>query len=263
MSEWQSGILMGRWNGVAAQRIVSLVPSQTELLYSLGLHEKVVGITKFCVHPSEWFASKMRVGGTKQIDIEKLLSLAPDLVIGNREENEKEQVEAIAKAGIPVYVSEISNIADAYGMMHDVGELTGTTDTAIKICNNIKTGFLSLRNLHQVSFAYFMWHNPYMVAGGDTFISNLLEYVGWKNVFHERQRYPTIAIDDPMLAIADVLLFSSEPFPFGPKHLSDLPDSLRKKSLLVDGQLLSWYGSRLLLLPPYLKKLSEDMNSVL
>ncbi len=125
------------------QRIVSLVPSQTELLYSLGLDDRVVGITKFCVHPEEWFRTKTRVGGTKTVHIDKVLSLAPNLVIANKEENVKEQVEAIAEK-VPVWVSDINNLSDAYHMIAEIGRLTDTEEKASSLAADINRRFTKL-----------------------------------------------------------------------------------------------------------------------
>ena len=111
------------------RRIISLVPSQTELLYDLGLEEEVVGITKFCVHPPEWFQSKARVGGTKTIHFEKIKALQPDLIIGNKEENEREQIEALAEC-FPVWMSDIATLEDALDMMLRVGALVDRPEQA-------------------------------------------------------------------------------------------------------------------------------------
>jgi ABC-type Fe3+-hydroxamate transport system substrate-binding protein len=161
------------------QRIISLVPSQTELLYDLGLEDRVIGITKFCVHPPVWFKTKTRVGGTKQVNIDAIHQLRPDLIIANKEENVKEQIEELTKF-YPAWVSDVNNLSDAYSMIRQIGEITGTQILAEKITANIQQEFTKLerdrQNIKKVedktTAAYLIWRNPYMTAGGDTFINS-------------------------------------------------------------------------------------------
>ena len=238
------------------RRIISLVPSQTEMLADLGLAEEVVGLTKFCVHPREWFNSKPRVGGTKQVRLDQVHALKPDLVIANKEENVKEQVEELEKH-YPVWVSDVNNLADAYEMIGQIGSMTGKTAEAAKIIDSIKANFaqLSAPDL-KPSAAYLIWRNPYMTIGGDTFIHAMLETAGFRNVFKQSLRYPEITIEQLKQANPGVLLLSSEPFPFKEKHREELQELLPSvKILLVDGELFSWYGSRLRLAPAYFEKL--------
>lgn len=149
------------------QRIVSLVPSQTELLYDLGLSEKVVGITKFCVHPTKWLQSKTIIGGTKKINLEKIKQLQPDLVIANKEENVKEEVEALAKY-CNVWVTDIPDLDDALKMIADIGKLTGTQSKSVEIAETVKASFNTIQKL-SVAYktCYLIWRNPYMTIGGD------------------------------------------------------------------------------------------------
>jgi ABC-type Fe3+-hydroxamate transport system substrate-binding protein len=249
------------------KRIISLVPSQTELLYDLGLDEEVVGITKFCVHPQKWFHSKTRVGGTKQIRMDTIHSLNPDLVIANKEENVKEQVEALS-GHYPVWVSHVNNLEDAYDMMDQIGLLTNKVNKSKEIINGIRESFSQLPapdsrpDSYRVRTAYLIWQKPYMTVGGDTFIHSMLQAAGFENIYADKIRYPEISIDD--LAIGpeqkskgcQLLLLSSEPFPFKQKHIDELQPILpHTKIVLVDGEMFSWYGSRLLHAPAYFKKL--------
>lgn len=245
------------------QRIVSLVPSQTELLFDLGLDEGVVGITKFCVHPPEWVYTKTRVGGTKKLHIDIIHQLQPDLIIANKEENVKEQVEECAK-NYPVWVSDVNNLADAYGMIEQVGLITGKVDKSIEIVTSIKKEFSQLRNVHSppaggaVSTCYLIWNDPYMTVGGDTFIHSMLEAAGFENVFKDQKRYPTVTTEDFINKNVDILLLSSEPFPFKQKHIDQLQPLLPStKIILVDGEMFSWYGSHLLHAPRYFKELKK------
>jgi ABC-type Fe3+-hydroxamate transport system substrate-binding protein len=241
-------------------RIVSLVPSQTELLYTLGAD--VVGLTKFCRHPDAWFHEKTRVGGTKDIDTNAVAALRPDLIIANKEENDRAQVEALA-AHYPVWVSDIHNLAEALAMIRAVGELVGQTQKAQALAAGIEKGFFDL-NMPSRSLrtAYLIWKNPkpltFMAAGGDTFIHDMLRRCGLVNLFAERHRYPTIAPNS--LAACDLILLSSEPYPFREKHVRELTSLVPHAAvLLADGEMFSWYGSRLLQAPAYFRRLLTEL----
>ena len=238
------------------QRIISLVPSQTELLFDLGLNEEVVGITKFCVHPQQWFHNKTRIGGTKHVKPDIIHQLQPDLIIANKEENVKEQVEELA-VRYPVWISDVNNLEDACEMITQVGAITGKERNALLLITKIKAKFSQLA-IHspKTRVAYLIWQNPYMTAGGDTFIHSMLEAAGFENVFADRKRYPEITPDDLQVAHCQLLLLSSEPFPFKQKHLEELQSLLPEmKIILVDGEMFSWYGSRLAEAPAYFAKL--------
>ena len=238
-------------------RIISLVPSQTELLFYLGLGERVVGITKFCIHPSEWFRTKKRVGGTKTIHADRIRELNPDLVIANKEENTKEQIEELA-ALFPVWVSDIKTIDDALRMISDVGDLVGRKERALELVAEIRNGFQGLYqpgNGNNKKVAYFIWRNPWMVAGGDTFISDMIKACGWENAFSGTKRYPEITLDLLKEMHPDLVLLSSEPYPFKEAHIEEVKSTLPgTEVLLADGEMFSWYGSRMKLAPQYLKR---------
>ena len=248
-------------------RIISLVPSQTELLFDLGLNNEVIGITKFCVHPEEWFQNKTRVGGTKQIKIDIIHKLQPDLIIANKEENIKEQVEELGNH-YPVWVSDVNNLEDAYEMIGQIGILTDKGHVAKEMIDQIKSGFSRLPTIDsRLPTCYLIWQKPYMTAGGDTFIHSMMEAAGFKNIFFDKDRYPEIFIDDLRTDPeheskgCQLLLLSSEPFPFKQKHVDELQPLLpNTKILLVDGEMFSWYGSRLLLAPGYFKQLRDAMD---
>lgn len=236
------------------KRIISLVPSQTELLHSLGLEHETIGITRFCIHPDEWFRNKIRVGGTKNIDIQKIISLQPDLIIANKEENIKEQVEQIA-THFPVWVTDVNTLEDAYKMISDIGELTGKSNEASTLVSKIKFEFTQLPLPHlPLPVCYLIWKDPYMSVGGDTFIHHMLEKAGFKNVFAHRLRYPQVSVTDIRESGCKVILMSSEPFPFKQKHMDELQEQLPGIIIkLVDGEMFSWYGSRLLYAPAYFR----------
>lgn len=237
------------------QSIVSVVPSQTELLHYLGLGDAVTGITKFCVHPEEWFREKKRVGGTKTLHLDVIRLLKPDLILANREENERSQIEALAREFL-VYVSDISDLTDALEMIRTVGRLTGTTERAEKLVSELEAGFSALPAFPRLSAAYLIWREPYMAAGSGTFIHSMMDKAGFDNVFGALTRYPEVTPEMLAGAGPDVVLLSSEPYPFREKHLEEIsaicPDA---RVLLADGELFSWYGSRLLHTPDYFKQL--------
>lgn len=238
------------------QRIISLVPSQTELLYHLGLGNRVAGITKFCVHPAQWFNTKTRVGGTKSVNMGTVHRLQPDLIIANKEENVKEQVEELALR-YPVWTSNINNLEDALAMMAALGELTGCTAEADTIVQTVQDRFRLLTPpAPRRRVAYLIWQNPWMTIGGDTFISDMLQRCGWDNVFAGQQRYPQLSSEVLEAAKPELLLLSSEPFPFKEKHVHEWEQRLPGvKVLLADGEMFSWYGSRLLEAPAYFGQL--------
>ena len=245
------------------KRIVSVVPSQTELLFHLGLNDEVIGITKFCVHPEEWFRSKTRVGGTKTLNLEKIRKLQPDLILANKEENERDQVEALASE-FPVWVTDVTNLDAALQMIAAIGMLTGKTEAATLLKNTIAQRFEALAQeipVMPLQACYLIWKDPYLAVGGDTFIHNMLLHAGFKNIFDEEKRYPTITIKMLEKQRCDVLLLSSEPYPFAGKHIRELQPQLPgTKIILVDGEMFSWYGSRLQRAPDYFKQLQQQLQ---
>jgi ABC-type Fe3+-hydroxamate transport system substrate-binding protein len=243
-------------------RIISLVPSLTELLFHLQLNDEVIGITKFCIHPQQWFQSKTRIGGTKTVDLEKLHSLQPDLIVANKEENDQQQIEELSKS-FPVWVSDISNLQQALEMINSVGEITNRIHQANQIVDSIKNEFsgLSLQDAG-IRVCYLIWKDPYMTIGGDTFIHNMLQHAGFENIFQDKKRYPKTSLEELNQLSFEYLFLSSEPFPFKQKHADELQELLPgKKIILVDGEIFSWYGSRLIKAPAYFKQLQLMMFS--
>lgn len=241
------------------KRIISIVPSQTELLADIGLSDEVVGITKFCVHPGEWFLSKTRVGGTKQLNIETIHALQPDLILANKEENVKEQIEELEKH-FPIWISDVNNLADAYEMIDEIGLITNKETKAKTIINSIKENFAQLQERSNPQTVYLIWQKPYMTVGGDTFIHAMLAAAGFKNMYANSTRYPEVTIEELKNKNPDLLILSSEPFPFKQKHIDALHIHVPStKIILADGEIFSWYGSRLLKAPAYFKKLYEQI----
>jgi ABC-type Fe3+-hydroxamate transport system substrate-binding protein len=237
------------------KRVISLVPSQSELLWDLGLREELIGITKFCIHPQEMFKSIERVGGTKTLNIEKIRALQPDLIIGNKEENEQSQILELQKE-FPVWMSDINNLDDALTMIEKVGVLVNRVEAANVIKNNIQPSFLNLRQLNKNGL-YFIWREPFMAAGKATFIGDILKRIGFENkLSNEQARYPELHLDEIKLLNPELIFLSSEPYPFKANHIKELQEILPDtKIIFVDGEMFSWYGSRLLKSVKYFNQL--------
>jgi ABC-type Fe3+-hydroxamate transport system substrate-binding protein len=238
-------------------RIVSLVPSQTELLYDLHLEEAVVGITKFCIHPTEWFRNKTRIGGTKNIDIPAIRILQPDLIIANKEENVQQQIEELA-LDFAVWVTDVNTLGDALRMIADIGQLTHKEKEAGEMVKKIEEVFVALKiPLPHIPAAYLIWKDPFMTVGADTFIHDMMLRAGFENVFAHQRRYPAVTMSELKASGCRVLLLSSEPYPFQQKHIDEFQNELEGiKIILVDGEFFSWYGSRLLPAASYFKQLN-------
>jgi ABC-type Fe3+-hydroxamate transport system substrate-binding protein len=245
-------------------RIISVVPSQTELLYSLGLENEVIGITKFCVHPEVWYHSKTRVGGTKNLNLPLIASLKPDLIIANKEENIKEQITELKKI-CPVWVSDVNNLSDALEMIKLLGTITGKNEKALDVSNAIECSFKDLiyNGKDLIPAAYLIWRNPYMVAGGNTFINNMLGYCGLQNLYGSISRYPEIELSELKKLSTPLILLSSEPYSFSIEHIAEIQQEIPDaKVLLADGEMFSWYGSRLLLAAAYFRQFKEKIRRI-
>ena len=236
------------------QRIISLVPSQTELLVDLGLENEILGITKFCVHPKHLKSSKTIVGGTKQVHLDKIKALKPDIIFCNKEENTKPMVKALQEIA-PVHVSEIKTLEDNIRLINDYGKILKVEAKAKVLTEKLQTQ----QNQFQKSIAdkpikkvaYLIWREPWMAVSSDTFIDYILGLNHFENVFANKSRYPEIDISN--LPELDLLLLSSEPYPFKTKHFSEIPID-NSKIKLVNGEYFSWYGSRMLKAFDYFSK---------
>ncbi len=243
-----------------AQRVVSIVPSQTELLASLGLDEEVVGLTRFCVRPPEWKARKTIVGGTKTLNVDRVRGLKPDLVLANLEENTRSDVEQLDEI-TSVFVSNVRTIDEAMEMIDAVARLTGRAADGRSLCAGIGSAFETLPDYGPVRTAYLIWDDPLMTVGGDTFIHHVMELGGFQNVFGARSRYPEITVSELVDAAPDVLLLPDEPYPFSERHEPRFQRLLRDTAVLcVNGQAFSWYGSRLIHTPAALRRAREEIG---
>jgi iron complex transport system substrate-binding protein len=246
-------------------RIVSLVPSQTELLFDLGLEERIVGITKFCVHPYHLRSTKEKVGGTKKVHFEKIRLLQPDIIICNKEENTEEIVESLRDIA-PVWTSNIITLQDSLDMIAEFGKIFSVRTQAQQWIDKIAFGLQDFQNFVRdkkpLKVAYFIWKNPYMAAGQDTFINEMLKLNNFTNIYESRGRYPEIIIQKIRIqGDPDVVFLSSEPYPFKEEDAFEVGRfTHHAKAVFVDGEMFSWYGSRLVKAFPYFKQLRERLT---
>jgi ABC-type Fe3+-hydroxamate transport system substrate-binding protein len=237
-------------------RIISLVPSQTELLFDLGLDEQIVGITKFCIHPAKAFKEKTIIGGTKKFDFDVIDRLTPDLIIGNKEENYKEGI-GLLKEKYPVWMSDIVTLEDAFVMINGVGEICGKGNEASAITSNIEYAFGLLKKKPAKRVLYLIWRKPWMAAGAGTFIHSMIRTIGWKNAIEKKSRYPELSSEEIQSISPELILLSSEPYPFSEKHIDEIQQLVpAAKIMLLDGEMFSWYGSRLAKAPEYINSLA-------
>ena len=235
------------------KRIVSVVPSQTELLFDLGIGESVVGVTWFCIHPQEAM-EKHKVGGTKSLKLEKIAALNPDLIIANKEENAQEQIEWLAER-FPVWISDIKVLDDATAMIKSIGDITGKSLKANEIIEDINVVFDRLKSEKALHALYLIWKHPYMSIGSDTFIHHMMLRAGFINVMGSLIRYPEVSENEIKKINPEIVLLSSEPYPFKQKHVLELQKLLPDSEIrLVNGEMFSWYGSRLIKAGEYFDK---------
>lgn len=240
-------------------KVISLVPSITEALFDLGLTEnEIIGRTKFCIHPEDKIKNVPVIGGTKNINIDKIRAMKPDLILANKEENVKEQVEALMD-DFKVLVTNVENIEDNYYLLKTLGNLFNKEERAQQFNLKIYDVLAQAKLSFPVKTAYLIWKNPYMTIGSDTFIHKILSEIGFENIFKDKTRYPQIQMED--LADADVIMLSSEPFPFKEKHIEEMklsyPD---KKIMIVDGEAFSWYGTHIAKCENYFKELLAEIH---
>ena len=244
------------------KRIVSLVPSQTELLSDLGLAENIVGITKFCVHPFHLKSTKTIVGGTKKVNYDKIRSLKPDLIICNKEENTLDMVETLSEI-CPVWVTNIITVEDNFVMISDFGKIFNKRTEALKWNDKLAFALQDFRKFMSDKTyrktAYFIWKNPFMAAGSDNYIDEMMKLNHFMNIYENKSRYPEIDITkmrdegDP-----ELVLLSSEPYPFKEEDAFEIGRfTHHAKTVFVDGEMFSWYGSRMMKALAYFKNLQE------
>jgi ABC-type Fe3+-hydroxamate transport system substrate-binding protein len=242
-------------------RIVSTVPSITEFLFDLGLEEEIVGVTKFCIYPKSKTKKKAKIGGTKDLKIEEIKKLNPDLIICNKEENDKKQIESLSKE-FPTYVTQIKDFNSAISALEQIGIITAKKEEADSLIDIIKTKKQEFDRPVDVKKAcYLIWRKPYMTIGDDTYIHSMMQIAGFENVFKGRQRYPKVSLAQIKSLKPDVIMLSSEPFPFAEKHMEEISKEIKCDIVLVNGEFFSWYGSKMLFAFKYFEDLNEELSS--
>lgn len=228
------------------QKIISLVPSLTELVIDFGLQNNLIGRTRFCIHPEETVSKITVVGGTKNPNLEKIVELNPDLIIANKEENRKEDIELLRNRFRTV-VTEISSVEDALLAVYDLGSICGAEKKAKELAAAIQSELEDVPSEPVLETAYFIWKNPWMTVGRDTYIQSVMEHFHLKNIFRDQTRYPEVTLTDLKARNPELILLSTEPYPFKEKHIKEIEDVIKSsKIVLVNGEWFSWYGSRML-----------------
>jgi ABC-type Fe3+-hydroxamate transport system substrate-binding protein len=228
------------------QKIISLVPSLTELLIDLGLKDQVIGRTRFCIHPEDEINDIEIIGGTKNPRLEKILELKPDFIIANKEENRKEDIEVL-KTYTEVYVTDIETVDDALVEISSLGKMLGVEDAAKQIVSKVTSLLSEVPDEDELSVSYFIWKDPWMTVGNDTYIHDVLKRYNLRNVYGDEPRYPKTDLDELASKNPDLILLSSEPFPFKEKHIEEIREACAvAKIKLVNGEWFSWYGSRMI-----------------
>jgi ABC-type Fe3+-hydroxamate transport system substrate-binding protein len=237
------------------ERIVSLVPSLTEALFALGLGGRVVGVTDWCVHPSDGVAKLPKLGGTKNPDLEALRALRPDLVIANREENRRRDVERLEAAGIRVWVTYPRTVREGARLLRELAELGAEPEAVARVVEPVERAVEEAEaraGSPRARVFCAIWRDPWMAVGGDTYADDLLRACGGENVFASRseRRYPRVTLAEVEAARPEVILLPDEPYAFGPADAAELrrlrvPAAREGRIHLVDGTLVSWYGPRI------------------
>jgi ABC-type Fe3+-hydroxamate transport system substrate-binding protein len=243
------------------KKIISLVPSITSLLHYFKLSDETTGITKFCTIPEHWKDSKAIIGGTKNIKTDQIIKMKPDLIIANKEENVKDQIESLA-LDCPVWLTDINTLDDALEMIETLGRFTQKNKEAKQLTERIKLNFdnLAITQAKKYRTCYLIWKDPYMTIGNDTFIHEMLCKAGLDNIFADRKRYPVITIDELQKLQPELILLSSEPYPFREKHVAFLQNIFTNSIIeLVDGVCFSWYGDQIQQSAIYFKELHEKI----
>lgn len=240
-------------------RIVSLVPSITQTLFDFGLdHSEIVGRTKFCIHPADRVKEVSVIGGTKNLKPDKIKALKPDLIIANKEENDREQVLELEKE-FRVWVTDIKTLEDHKSFLHELGQVLHKPDEATHFIQKTDNIFGGIKPGKSIPTAYLIWKGPYMTVGGDTFIHDIMSRLGLLNIFGKQLRYPTVEFSE--LQTAELVLLSSEPYPFKQKHIAELQEQLPNATImLADGEAFSWYGTRILQYGSYFHQLTGGLE---
>ena len=240
----------------APRRVVSLVPSLTEALFAFGLGDSVVGVTNFCVEPRDAVAGKTKVGGTKTLDVPRVLALEPDLVVASAEENRKEDIQALVREGLKVYVTLPTTVAGALDLLAELAAMTGAGKKAGRIVDGAKKALAQVRKANEgrppVRTFCPIWRNPWMTVGPGTYMHDFITVCGGVNIFEWRhERYPRVELREVAEKDPQVVLLPDEPYRFGPAHVSEIAglrsiSAVRENRIyLLEGRHLCWYGPRI------------------
>ncbi len=240
----------------APQRIVSLVPSLTELLFALRLGDRVIARTDYCIHPPDRLASLPTIGGQKDPDLERLIALGPDLVIVAKEENLARDVERLDAAGVPVFVTDVRSVADGLALPETIGALCGVADGLInRVAVPMRIGVakaavISAARPRRRGFCA-VWKDPWIGASRDTYLQSVLQLCGIDDLcLDEARRYPKVELDAILALDPEIVLLPSEPYPFDATDVAALVRGARARDVrLIDGTLACWYGPRMARLP--------------
>lgn len=243
--------------GPSPRRIVSLVPSLSESLFSLGLGERVVGVTDWCVHPAAAVEPLPKVGGTKDPDIDAIARLTPDLVIANHEENTERTVRHLRERGLTVWVTYPQTVREGAEVLEALAGLGASPAVREEICSGVWTAVREAEAnppAHPTRVFCPIWRDPWMAVGSDTYADGLLRLCGGTNVFASTdgndRRYPKVSLDDVAAAQPEVILLPDEPYAFAAADAAELaglsvPAASQGRIHLIDGTLVSWYGPRI------------------
>lgn len=245
---------------ISPKRIVSLVPSISDLLCYLDLEEYLVGVTSYCISPESLLKNKTIIGGTKKFDLEAIEQLNPDLIIGDKEENYEAGIEYLS-GKIPVWMCDFNTIAGSLNMIGELGQITNRKKESQKLIREILNGMSQLQKVSAKSVAYFIWRKPFMVAASQTYINDVLETLGLTNAFGKESRYPVVNMEAIASAHPDIIFLSSEPYPFSGKHIQELANLCPNAYvILVDGASFSWSGPRFLHAMDYFSDLVAQIS---
>jgi len=227
------------------QKIISLVPSLTELIIDLGLKAELVGRTRFCINPKDVVGEISIIGGTKNPRLDTIEDLQPDLIIANKEENRPDDVKQMMDI-CEVLVTDIATVEDAFLTIRKLGNKLGVSDKAERLITTTKIRLDERPDQPSLRTAYMIWKEPWMSVGRDTYIHDVMKHYGLNNVFKDEQRYPSFDLDELKKKEPELILLSSEPYPFKERHTPPVEKACpNAKVMLVEGQWFSWYGSHM------------------
>ncbi|MBI9038391.1 MAG: ABC transporter substrate-binding protein [Bacteroidales bacterium] len=244
------------------KRIVSLCPSITETLCELGLADKIIACTDYCVHPIDVVKNFNKIGGPKNFSEEKILNLKPDIIFAVKEENETCKINRISKK-VPTYVFDINSIQEGIEMIKTLGNIFEIQNISDCFIEKMQEGYKNLTKVNSnIKCLYLVWKQPYIAVGGDSFIDSVLYQINIKNCLrNSKKKYPKIKLK-LLENQFDLLILPSEPYSFSENDIDGFEKIFPEKEIIkVDGEMFSWYGTHQLKAISYLQKLVINLNS--